>query len=274
MDEQKRTDTNHAVVVSKPAPEFAVRTVKSVVGESYSIGAETVVRVDVPKVTRQHHRFMVAENEMNMATGVTGLSFESADEPQKFGHAVAPVDDVTVQDQMTITPGPVSGTVDDAVSREKGEKRVVVSLEIADRENPPGNGKRRRGTHRVGLDSDHGNGSTGRGKFITIGKAGVFGSNHLTIHDGDHGRTGGILPDQMGTVLNRFRTVTETLHRGDVSNSVLKVVADSHQVAEHRDHGTVDGGDPGDRILGVRSDHVVLSIDPPHPGTLGTARVE
>ena len=90
--------------------------------------------MDVAKVADHDHRLVIAEDEVHAAARGAGLSLQAPDGPQDLGHLVATVDDVAVEEEVSVAPLPMAVRIDDANSLQVSEQGGVVPLEIADRQ--------------------------------------------------------------------------------------------------------------------------------------------
>ena len=73
--------------------------------------------MDIAKISAHHHRLVIAQNIMKPAPRLLGLSFQAMQQPHQFGNLAATVDQVTDQDQVALSPNPVSLLINELVDQ-------------------------------------------------------------------------------------------------------------------------------------------------------------
>jgi len=84
--------------------------------------------------------------------GRARLPLELVDQPEALGHPVAPVEDISHDYEMPITPDPVEPTINDPGKEEKVAEGLILSMEVGDGQNPANSPVARR---RNGRGSSH-----------------------------------------------------------------------------------------------------------------------
>ena len=102
MHEEQVADAHDRVAGSEPTSDVGIRPMQILVRGTDSFARELVLGVDVPKISGHHHRLMVPEYVVDPAASSTCLTFKVADQPEYFRDLVATIDDVAVEDQVSI----------------------------------------------------------------------------------------------------------------------------------------------------------------------------
>ncbi|MNV36175.1 hypothetical protein D3C71_1276430 [compost metagenome] len=133
MQEQGVADTQQHRPRAQPLADHRISAVQLRIAATEQLCAAQVLGIDVTQVVVQHHRLVIAEDEMHRAAGLGCLLLQAVQQPECLGDLRATVEHIAGDHQRVAAQRPLVLRIDHLVGAQQGAQQLVLTMDVGHR---------------------------------------------------------------------------------------------------------------------------------------------